>query len=290
LSDPYWPDFNDLWDYGDPAGSEAVFRSLIPQAEHEAESFKAKESYYLQLLTQVARTLGLQKKFAEAHTILDQVEERMGGLDLVEVRYQLERGRIYNSSGQPDRAVPLFLSSARLGEELGADFYTVDALHMLGIAASGSERLEWNLKAIALAEKSADEHARDWMGSLSNNTGWAFFDEGRYVEALAHFQKSLIFRQEQGDQELIDVARWCVAKTFRILGRLSEALEIQLSLEDPYDPDGFVEEEIAECLLALGRTQEAQPYFARAFTILSQLDSAAADEQRMERLRALGGG
>jgi hypothetical protein len=51
--------------------------------------------------------------------------------------------------------------------------------------------------------------------------------------------------------------------------RHDEALAIQRQLEASQDPpDGYVLEEIAELLEALGRSSEARPYFARAYTAL----------------------
>jgi hypothetical protein len=54
------------------------------------------------------------------------------------------------------------------------------------------------------------------------------------------------------------------------------------------ETDGYVFEEIAECLLALGRDDEARPSFARAYELLSR-DPDEVDPVRLERLRALGG-
>ena len=52
--------------------------------------------------------------------------------------------------------------------------------------------------------------------------------------------------------------------------------------------DGFVPEEIAENLLALGRAEEARPHFARAHAQLSRLDSVERpDEARLARLLSL---
>jgi hypothetical protein len=34
------------------------------------------------------------------------------------------------------------------------DFYAIDAAHMLAIAAPAEQQLEWNLRALALAEQS----------------------------------------------------------------------------------------------------------------------------------------
>lgn len=76
------------------------------------------------------------------------------------------------------------------------------------------------------------------------------------------------------------------------MGRLDEALTKQQALllesEQSGEPDGYVFEELGECLLALGRADEARPYFAQAYALLSQDAWLAADEpQRLERLKAL---
>jgi len=279
-----WPEFNDLWDYNDPAGSEARFRALLAGPDAPAEAGDR-----LQLLTQIARALGLQRRFAEGHRLLDEVAAQMQGGDLVEVRCLLERGRLFNSARQPEQSVPLFLQAAELAQAIGADFYAVDALHMLGIAAPQPERLGWNRKAIARAEGSQQARARGWLASLYNNTGWALFDEGQYGEALALFERALVLREEKGDAGPIRVARWCIARTQRALGRLDEALAILRALEASGESDGFTEEEIGECLLVQGKEEAARPYFRAAAEKLAHIDWVAEDTARLERLKALGG-
>ena len=158
---------------------------------------------------------------------------------------------------------------------------------MIGIAAPQKERLGWNLKAIAAAEKASDDHARNWLGSLLNNIGWSLFDEERYDEALDTFQKALAFREEKGTAEPIRIARWCVAKTLRVMGRIDEGLAIQRELEADPDHDAFVEEEIAECLYTLGQSDDAKPYFKIAYEGLSQMRWVAEDTERIERLLKL---
>ena len=276
-----WPDFNDIWDYDDPAATETRFRELLASAQ------TPDASYTLQLLTQIARTLGLQKKFDEAHVVLDEVESHMRGGDVVEARYLLERGRTLNSSRQAEQAVPLFRKAVDIAMQISADFYAVDALHMLGIAAPPKERLDWNLKAIEYAENSSQTRTKQWLGSLYNNTAWTLFDETRYTEALDLFEKAQAMREQQGQPKEFGIARWCVAKTLRMLGRVEEALAIQRELEKDGKSDGFTEEEIAECLHALGKHKEARLYFETAYARLSQIDWAAEDIQRMERIRSL---
>lgn len=278
----YWVDFNDEWDYGDPVGTEGRFRELLQSGGGDAQ-------YRLQLLTQIARTLGLQERFEEAQRLLDEVAEEMEPGGVVQVRYLLEQGRVYGKSGQLERSVPLFLEAAALAEQIGADYYAVDALHMMGIVVPPGERLEWNEKAIAYAEKAGDPWARNWLGSLYNNVGWTLFDQERYEEALAAFEQALAQREAQGDEAEIAIAQWCVARVLRALGRVEEALAIQRELEALPEPDGFNFEEIAEGLLALGRVEESKPYFRMAHQLLSEIGWVAQDEERMARLARLGG-
>ena len=77
--------------------------------------------------------------------------------------------------------------------------------------------------------------------------------------------------------------------------RVPEALPEQESLlgecERARQPDGYVQEELAECLLALGRKKEAAAHFGRAYELLSRDASFPSDEvarlQRMKDLRDL---
>jgi hypothetical protein len=57
-----------------------------------------------------------------------------------------------------------------------------------------------------------------------------------------------------------------------------------------YPGNGFVFEEIGECLLALQRGEEAKPYFAKAYEVLSQDVWLVKNEpDRITRLKQLGG-
>lgn len=285
-----WPDFNDLWDYTNPEESEKVFRRILSEGKVSGD-WLSDNSGYLQLKTQIGRALGLQGRFEAAHAVLDEVEREMAGGDIVEVRYLLERGRALNSGKRAAEAVPLFKQAFEIAEKISADFYAVDALHMLGIAAeTAEERMDWNLKAIDYAKSSDQERANNWLASLYNNTGWGLFDAGRYEEALDLFREAQALQEKRGNERLIGIARWCVAKTLRVMGRVEEGLAILWELEAEGMEDGFTEEEIAECFLALGDGEAARPYFKLAYELLSQIDWVAEDEGRMRRLRELGSG
>src|SRR5712692_6096327 len=122
------PDFDNLWDYDHPGASEKRFRELLPAAL-DSRDFP----YLTQLLTQIARAEGLQRKFQDAHKTLDRVEKALlkaEADDKTRVRYLLERGRVFNSSGERDDARPLFLEAFDLALKSKDDLYAVDAAHM----------------------------------------------------------------------------------------------------------------------------------------------------------------
>jgi tetratricopeptide (TPR) repeat protein len=264
-------DFDDLWDYQHPEETEKRFRSLLERAGDEAGV-----SYRVELLTQIARTQGLQERFDAAHQTLDQAEKLLEGQDFerATVRYLLERGRVFNSAGSRDRARPYFVKAWERAVAAGEDYYAADAAHMMGIVEPLEEGIQWNRRAFELAEKSEDPRVESWLGPLYNNNGWSLHDLGRYEEALDYFEKSLQRRRAQGQARETRIAAWTVGRALRSLGRTQEALTIQLDnlqqARDSGDSAGYVEEELGECLLAMGHADEAAPHFARAHTLLSQ--------------------
>jgi tetratricopeptide (TPR) repeat protein len=280
-------DFDQLWDYNQPAESEARFRAALAAAAPGSEA-------ELQLLTQLARTHSLRRNFDESHQLLDGVEAKLGAsTPKVRVRYALERGRAFNSAGDKPKAKQLFVSAWEQASAAELDFYAIDAAHMMAFVTPPAEQHEWNLKALALTEKTADQRAKKWLVSLYNNIGWTFHDETKYADALAMFEKALAASEARGNPTQIRIARWTIARCLRSLGRFDEALARQTALRDAPNlggsNDGYVFEEIGENLLALKRDAEATPSFARAYALLKDDKYLQANEAaRLERLRALG--
>jgi len=243
-------DFDGAWDFGNPAASERTFRALL---ERHAG---APPAYRLALRTQIARALGLQKKFDEGHALLDDVERELGAEAVPRIRYLLERGRLLNSSSRPLEARPLFVQATALAREQHEDRLAVDAAHMVAITLRGQEALDANFEALRMAEASEQEGARSFKGSLYNNIGWGYHDLGEYERALEYFEKGVEFRRVQGKPGPLHVARWAVARTLRSLGRLEQALALQLELKAAHaGTDPYVEDEIAACRQALGGSE-----------------------------------
>lgn len=284
------PNFDTLWDYSRPAETEGRFRALLPTAEAAGDV-----SSLAQLLTQIARAEGLQRRFEAAHQTLDRAEALLETAPAVaRVRYLLERGRVLNSSGKASDSVAYFEAALEAATAAGEENFAVDAAHMLGIVCPPEAALQWNERAMALAEAAADPKAKRWLGPLYNNTGWTYYDRGEYPAALQTLQKALAWYQQYGRPPQVRIARYSVGKALRALGQIERALAIQTELrsetEGLGEPDGYVEEEAGECLLALERPAEAGPHFARAYALLSEDAWLQANEpQRLERLRNLGG-
>lgn len=283
-------DFDAMWDYSNPKQTEIKFRELIAKAKESGDV-----SYYAQLLTQIARTQGIQSKFDDAHKTLDAVEAMLTDeLVVARIRYLLERGRAFNSSNYKEKAKPFFLEAWELALAKSEDYYAVDAAHMMGIVEPPEKQLEWSLKALELTEKTTNKRAKGWLGPLYNNIGWTYHDLKKYDRALELFEKGLKWREEINDEKGVRIQRWNVARTYRSLGRIEEALEIQIALEKEIeekgtDPDGFVFEELGECLLLKGKKEEAKDYFKRAYNLLSKLDWLTSSEpERLERMKKLG--
>ncbi len=207
----------------------------------------------------------------------------------------LERGRAYNSGGSPERAKPLFAEAWELGKgEPAEHYYAVDAAHMLAIGATPDEQITWNRRAIELAKASEEKRVRWWCASLYNNLGWTYSDMGNYAQALACFQEALAWREQRGPAREIRIARWNVGRALRMVSRYDEALALQQALLAEWEAsgeaqDGYVFEEVGECLRALGRAEESRPYFTQAYELLARDEWLRDhDPERLARMQELG--
>lgn len=262
-------DLDSLWDYGQPQASEQRFRAALAGASGDDA---------LILQTQIARSYGLRRDFAQAQALLREIEPQLAGAGAeARVRWALEWGRsLVSAAHPPPTPTPAARQAARAAYERALrearaarlDALAVDALHMLALVETEpAEQTRWNREALAVAAASAQPAARRWEASLRNNLGLALHGQGRYEEALAEFERALALREQRGDAEAIRVARWMVAWTLRALGRSDEALALQLRLEREGDtagaPDPFVFEELELLYRERGDGARAGHYAAR---------------------------
>jgi len=282
-------EFDKFWNYSKPEESGKKFESLIPEIKNRGD-----KELYLQLLTQIARTKGLQMKFEEAHKVLDEVEKELKGeYKTAKIRYLLERGRVYNSSKQKEKARELFIEAFEFGKLTEKGDYTVDAAHMMAIIESSDEALKWNETAMKIAEDSDDENAKRWLGSLYNNTGWTYFDKKDFDKALEMFEKCKKWHEERNSGMQLFIANWSIAKTLRMMGQTDKSMVVQMELlklmeEGKAEQDGYVYEELGEIYLTKGNKEESRKYFGKAYECLSKdIWMAENEKERLDRIKEL---
>ncbi len=287
--------FDALWDYNDPAASEARFldvRQTLGAPEDHAR--------LMELDTQIVRAQGLQGRFADALAMLEMIE---GGLRPDEaraaIRYQLEFGRVLRSSGSPEAARLFFERAQALAEAAGEDRFAVDARHMVALVEPDpGRRVSLMLDDLEFAADSSDLDACKWRGTLWNNIGMAFHEMGDLDNALEAFETAAGCWEED-DPNLVLAAQWMVAWTLRLQGRLADALATQEVLERTHQaagtPGGYVQEELGELHLALATGPDAEDHrrlarghFARAHGLL--LEELAGDPHRLARMKRLAEG
>src|SRR5512132_2006877 len=92
-----------LWDFDDFDASESRFRDQLGREESDAGR--------AEVLTQLARVEGLRGDFEGCARLLDEAEPLTGSSAVANIRLELERGRMFRSSGDLEAALPLFRSA-----------------------------------------------------------------------------------------------------------------------------------------------------------------------------------
>jgi len=290
-------DIDVLWDFDDPAGTEAKFMALRQHLGAQKDHAKL-----LELDTQLARAQGLQGRFAHALMTLETVQDRLEpGETRPGIRHDLEMGRVLRSSGSPSGAKAYFERAAQAGRAAGEEALEIDAIHMIALVEpEPGKRIAMNMDALERAAAATDPRARRWRGSLWNNTGMDFHELGDLDHAMEAFEASLEAWRED-DPSRVGIARWMTGWTMRLQGRLPEALALQEELEREYAASGhasqgYVEEELGEIHLAWPGDDAwkhravARQYFARAHELLSANGEVDHDPDRLARMKRLAEG
>jgi tetratricopeptide (TPR) repeat protein len=273
-----------LWDFDDLDVTDQRFREQL--ASEDSDAGRA------EVLTQLARIHGLRGDFDAGDDLIDDATLLAGSSTVARARIDLERGRLRRSSGDRERALPLFESAFAIALEAEQEFVAADAAHMAALAAPDRAGLvAWTERGVALADEHAE--ASYWLGPLLNNLGWEHYEAGEYAQALDVFERALAARERRPENpEPIALARYAVGKALRALGRSEEAIPLLEQAvawaEAAGRPDGWYHEELAEEYAAVGRGEEAGEQARRAIPLLEADDpSFAEDAERRARLAAL---
>ena len=259
-------DLESLWNFNQPALSEQRFREALVTASGDDA---------LILQTQIARSYGLRRDFAQAQQILHSIAHKVPTASAeVRARYELEFGRTLSSAKHAaesqtadikEQARARYLRAFELAKGAQLDALAIDALHMLAFVDTAPvDQLKWGEQALAIALSSSQSAGRKWEASLRNNVGYALHQLQRYEDALVQFQQAVRLRERAGDAEATRAAHWMVAWTLRALNRVDEAFEIQLRLERECEaagePDPYVFEELEALYRAQGDNVQGDEY------------------------------
>ena len=294
LSDPEM-DLDTLWDFDHPEESEKRFQDALFKLDKDnAGSLSAR----VEILSQIARAKALQGQLDDAEKALKEAEELLPEFKesygtIAKIRLFIEKARVLILRKTPSQARPLIIEAWTLASNAGEDFYSINAAQMMAAIEPKKVQNEWVQRAIVIAESSKQLRAKQCLGALYTTHGWVQFDARQFETALQTFRKALDCIKDQGTPKKVIVAKWAVAKTLRILNRIEDALEIQKELLTEVNAsnqkDGYVYEELAECLQSLRRSDEAQVYFEQAYRELVK-DEWLTDNkpERIKRLKSLG--
>lgn len=265
-----------LWDFSNPEVSEARFREAARGATPDDAAI---------LQTQVARTYGLRRQFDRARAILRELDPNLASLGPeANARYHLEWGRsLASAAHRPadltaearSAARDAFVKAFDIAKANRLDDLAIDSLHMIPFAETHEQvKLARNEEALRLALASDQAGGRRWEASLRNNIGHSLHGMGRFDEALAMFRAAAELAEKGGNARRIHIAHWMVAWTLRSLGRVDEALAIQLRLERGAAaagaPDEYVFEELARLYEIKGEATRAAHYKALHAKALAQ--------------------
>jgi tetratricopeptide (TPR) repeat protein len=228
-----------------------------------------------EVLTQLARIEGLRGAFDECEKLLVEAEALAGTDAVACARIDLERGRKLRSSGDVAGSLPLFESSFATALAADQDFVAIDAAHMAALAAANRDAfVGWTQRGIELARSSGTTY---WLGPLYNNLGWELYERGELSEALDAFRAALDARErDSGRPAEIEIARYCVGKTLRALGRPDEAAALLERCDASSPGDSFFHEELAEDYALLGRNDEAAAQAKLALAFLEEGETERA--------------
>lgn len=282
--------FDDLI-VGDPFHIETTLTALLPNA-----LLLENQSIHVQILTQIALAQAMQNKFSQAHDTIDFAASLASDQDFIgRARVIVERGRIFWLWGNLEAALSLFYESFELSQKELLIDHACNAAHLIALVTPNVEdKIYWNQQAIDFAKCSSTLRISASCGTLHHNLGGAYLEAKEFQKALETFQKTLEFRQQEGVEPHIHIAKWHIAYVLRCLGEYDEALAKIIELQEEYSdflekqaiPRGLVRGELAE-ICAAKQDPQAKKMAELALEDLKDSPIAPFEGERIQRLELL---
>ncbi len=251
-------------------GSRPIFIEALELAKKENNKINISECYGM-----IARTYSITKKLPQARQWIKKAKRSTSpkapkGWS----RYLLERGRIEREEGKKKQATNTFIKAYEFCSKHKLHNRAVDAAHMVGIAGTPEQQIEWSLKAIREAEAGK---MTGWLAVGWNNLGATYEDLKRYKECLDAYLKAREYHWRVGREKNKLAADWAVGRAYRYLGKNKKAASwLRPSLawsERLQDKEwiGFCCYELGFVHAAEGRNRSARVYLERAMKLLKSV-------------------
>ncbi len=270
-------DINRLWDFDQPALSEARFRAALIGASPEDA---------LVLQSQIARSYVLRGERQPALEILRAIEANVAvsGSE-AQVCYWLELGRAHASPAHPPEALTwkaqtqarqAFQEAFRRAKAAGLDPHTIEALHLMAFTENNPERQAMHERdALRFVQFSQQEAAQRWECAVRIGLAQALIRLQNHAEAVSELQAATQAGIRMGTTHCARSAQWFLGWAYRMAGHLNEALALQLELEQSAAGTPLllreVLDELGRLYQALGEDERARLYRARALAPLGGL-------------------
>jgi len=214
-------------------------------------------------------------------------------------RYLGVRGRFEWKDGDSETATSTFHEMFDYCGEKELWERAVDAAHMIAITGDQTQKFDWSLKGIEMAEKGGMD---GWLGPLWNNLGWNYYDDERYGEAYDALVKAREYHY-RGEGELPKlIADYSVAHVMMKQNRLHEAeaamlkvLEWATRLDADGAPDavewmGFSRWDLGEMAMELGSKSAGIGMLKQALSEIerSGMPSWDPDQWKQKQARVAG--
>ncbi len=288
-------DLETVWNPLDLTKTEREYRDLLMAVKEQNDVDHSREA---EILSQIARALAAQNHCMEARLLLQEaeriVEEFSASCSIqAKIRVFLEKGRLCVQEKTPSLARQHFSQAWALSVQAKEDYFVVDVAQMMAAIDTPKMQQEWIKKAIEVAETSAQEKTKKFLGTLYSIHAQKLNDLHQYDAALEVFQKAGEALMREGSKQEAFHAKFAAGKVLRFLKRFEEALQVQKKLLEELRSEGSssgrVFEEVAECYNELKQADQAQVYFELAYRDLSSSEWVKDDQPlRLKRLKELG--
>lgn len=195
-------------------------------------------------------------------------------IDPEDVRFNLALGRVYESMGDLNRALPEYKKDAESGDPEGLN--NIGRVHLFRfdpIQLKRKPKLAESFLRMGLQRSEIQDTHPNIKYQLNRNLGWALLDQKKYDEAEVYLQKAIDLDQGIKEDQIGGGVGYCLmGHLYQSVGKLDEAQEYWETCRDRARPETIFE---YKWFMEVG--QETLADYISTTKIVAGLDEAAFD-------------